>query len=107
MSGGLKSSVINGFGSAHVRCRWNRRSDRDDGDGFGYTLRKPVDSIRKPALTCNPDGEKEERTTEKYMAPRRRRERNWLRLETVGETGSGSEFLEESRWQPMAQKGRR
>ena len=25
---------INDCGSAHVRCRWNRRSDRDDGDGL-------------------------------------------------------------------------
>ena len=29
---GLESSVINGYGNAHVRCRWYRRSDKDAGD---------------------------------------------------------------------------
>ena len=34
VSGGLKSSVMNGCGSAHVRYRWNRRSGRDAGYGL-------------------------------------------------------------------------
>ena len=34
VSGGMKSSLMNGCGNAHVRFRWNRRSDRDPGDGM-------------------------------------------------------------------------
>ena len=30
----LKPSVMNGCGNIHVRCRWNRRFDRDAGDGL-------------------------------------------------------------------------
>ena len=56
--------------------RWRRN---------GYTLRKPVYSITRQALTWNPDWE-EKMTTWKHLALRHgsRRQRNWSHLETVG-----------------------
>ena len=32
--GKVTGSVMNGYGNAHARCRWNTRSDRDAGDGL-------------------------------------------------------------------------
>ena len=52
--------------------------------------------------------EKKKRMTEWRMAPQsgRRRQRNWIDLETVGEIGSEPERLKESCCWPMPQKGR-
>ena len=58
LSGGLKSSVMNGCASAYVRYRWTRRSDRRRWRWIGHTLRKPVDIITRQALTWNPEGER-------------------------------------------------
>ena len=55
MSGGLKPSVMNGCGNLHFRCRWNRKSFRDAGDGL-VTIRKPGDSIAGQPFTWNPEG---------------------------------------------------
>ena len=94
---------------AHVRCWWNRRSDRDAGEWrwIGHTLCKPVYSTTWQALSWNSEGKR----------IRGQMRNTWCcNLEAdVWETGytwnweigSGPEYLEESCCRPMPQKGRR
>ena len=109
VSGGLKSSVMNGCGSALVRCQLNRRSDRDVRDGLVTLRANQSTPLHDKNLNLELRGQKEKRTTAKYMTPQSgsKRQRNCIGLyqETAGEIDSGPECLAGSCRRPMLQIG--
>ena len=81
-----------------TRWRWN-----------GHTIRKPVDSITRQALTWNPDGKGKEDDRETYGAAIRTHTSK--KLDTAGDNWRDrlktTVMPAESSRRPMAQEGRR
>ena len=82
---------MNACGNAHVRCWWNRRSDRDTEDGLVTLSASQSTEFHDK---WNPEGKGKEDDVETCGARSwKQTSKNWIQLETVGEIGSGSECL--------------